>query len=98
MQGLENSNNNQTGIHNNNEWVINLSETTLTKGQELLLTKGPNYTLPPDNIPDVDYITVVESICPKLRNQDAHELRADINLLLRRSQVPKTNLTKQERI
>ena len=97
-QGLENSNNNKTGIHNNSKWVINLSKTALTKGQELLLAKGPNYALAPNNIPNVDYITADESICPKLRDQDAQELRADINSLPGRSQAPKRNLTKQERI
>ena len=98
MWGLENSNNNQTGIHNNSKWVIKLSKTALNKGQEPLLAKGPNYALVPDNIPNVDYITAVESICPKLRDQEAQELRVDINSLLRRSQAPKTNLTNQERI
>ena len=64
----------------------------------MLLAKGPNYALAPVNIPNVDYITVVESICPKLRDQKAQELRVDINSLLRRSKAPKANLTKQERI
>ena len=96
MQGLDNSNNIQTSIHNNSKWVINLSKTPLTKGQELLLAKGPNYALAPVNIPDVDYITVVESICSKLRDQEAQELRADINSFLRRSKAPKANLTKKK--
>ena len=97
MQGIQNSNNNQTGIHNNSKWVINLSTRTLTKGQELLSAKGPNFALASDNIPSVDYITAVKSICPKLRDQDAQELRADTNSLLRRSQTPKPNLTTQEK-
>ena len=35
MQGLEN-NNTQTGSYSNSTWVINLSKTPLTKGQESL--------------------------------------------------------------
>ena len=97
MQGLENSNNNQTNNNNNSKWVINLSKTPLTKGQESVLAKGPNFALAPDNIPSIDYITVVESVCPKPRDQDAQELRVDINSLLRRSHTPKPNLTKEER-
>ena len=67
MQGSEN-NNNQTGNYNNSKWVINLSKTTLTKGQESLLAKGPNFALAPYSIPSTDYITAVESIFHKLRD------------------------------
>ena len=37
-------------------------------------------------------------MCPKLKEEDAMELRADINSLLRKGKAPKPNLTKQERI
>ena len=37
-------------------------------------------------------------MCHKLKEEDAEELRADVNSLFRRSQVPKPNLTKQESI
>ena len=37
-------------------------------------------------------------MCPKLKEDDAMELRADINSLPRRAKVPKSNLTKQEKI
>ena len=37
-------------------------------------------------------------MCPKLKEEDAMELRADINSLLRKGKVPKPNLTKQERV
>ena len=94
--GIEN-NNNQTDSYNNSKWVINLSKMTLTKGQESLLAERPNFALAPYNIPSTDYITAVESICHKLRDQDTQELRADINSFLRRFQAPKPNLTKQER-
>ena len=46
----------------------------------------------------MDYITAIESVCPKLKEEDAMELRVDINSLLRKAKVPKDNLTKQERI
>ena len=70
----------------------------ITEAQESLLAKGPNFAITPVNIPNVDYITAIESVCPKLKEEDAMELRADINSLLRRAKVPKANLTKQERI
>ena len=51
----------------NRKWVINLSKTRLTEAQESLLAKGPNFAITPTNIPNVDYITAIESVCPKLK-------------------------------
>ena len=50
------------------------------------------------HIPNVNYITVVESMCLKLKEEDAMELRSDINALLRKTKAPKPNLTRQEGI
>ena len=49
-------------------------------------------------IPNVEYITAVESMCPKLREEEAMELRSDVNVLLRKAKAPKPNLTMQENI
>ena len=61
------SNNTHPQANNNNKWVINLSKTSLTEGQKSLLAKGPNFSMAPRHIPNVDYITAVESMCPKLK-------------------------------
>ena len=45
------------------------------------------------HIPNVNYITAIESVC-QLMEEDAMELREDVNSLLRRAKVPKANLTK----
>ena len=82
----------------NSKWVINLSKTRLTKAQESVLAKGPNYVITPIHIPNVDYITAIELVCPKLKEEDSMELRADVNSLLRKAKVPKANLTEQVRI
>ena len=79
----------------NNKWELNLSKTSLTDAKKTELAKGPNYALTPMHIPNVDYITALKSMCPKLKEDDAMELRADSNSLLRRVKVPKSNLTKQ---
>ena len=63
-----------------------------------MLAKGPNYAIIPSHIPNIDYITAIESMCPKLKEDDSIELRLDINSLLRKAKVPKSNLTKQEKI
>ena len=88
---------NNKNNNNNNKWVINLSKTSLTKAQESLLAKGPNFALAPSTFPSMEYIAAVESICSKLKKQDAEELRAEVNSLLKRMHTPKPNLTKQER-
>ena len=80
------------------EWVINLSSTNLTPSQKAVLAKGPNFAISPNNIPNFEYSTAIESMCPKLKEEDAMELRADINSLLRKGKTPKPNLTKEERI
>ena len=91
-----NSNNSQLQVETNSKWVINLSKTSLNKGQISILAKGPNFAIAPRHIPNIDYITAIESVCHKLKGEEAGELEADINSLLRRVQVPKPNLTKQE--
>ena len=69
-----------------------------TNGQESLLAKGPNFAIASNKIPNVNYTTAVESMCQKLKEEDAGEIKADINSLLIRLQVPKPSLSKQESI
>ena len=101
-QGLSDNgrdNNHQLeGSIDNNKWVINLSKTSLTEAQKAMLTKGPNYAITPSHIPNVDYITAIESMCPKLKEDDAMELRADINSLLGRAKAPQVQLNKTGKI
>ena len=66
-------------------WVINFSSKPLTQAQRSLLAKGPNFAVTPRHPPNLEYITAIESICTKLDQQDAEELRADINRVLRSS-------------
>ena len=94
-----NNNNNTNQSHNNNnKWVINLSKTSLTEGQKSVLAKGPNFSITPKYIPNVDCITAVESMCSKPKEEDAMELRLDMNALLRKAKAHKPNLTRQESI
>ena len=95
--GRDNNNQLEAAL-DNSTWVINLSKSRLTEAQESVLAKGPNYALTPTHIPNVDYITAIELVWPKLKEEEAMELRADVNSLLRKAKGHKTNLTKQERI
>ena len=86
-----NSNNSQSQVETNSKWVINLSKTSLNKGQISVLAKGLNFAIASKHIPNIDFITAIESLYHKLKEEDAGELRSDINSLLRRAQVPKSN-------
>ena len=50
----------------------------------------------PRQPPNLEYITAIEAGCTKLSQQDAEELSADINRVLRSSHPPKPNLTKTQ--
>ena len=50
----------------------------------------------PRDPPNLEYIMAIEAACTKLGLQDAEELRAEINRVLRSSQPPKPNLTKPQ--
>ena len=63
----------------NPNWIINLPSKPLTQAQRSVLAKGPNFAVSPRHPPNLEYITATESACTKLSQQDAEELRADIN-------------------
>ena len=96
--GNNNSINRQDRDRDLDKWVINLSNKELTPGQKSVLAKGPNYAITPKHLPKIDYITAIETISTKLKEQDTMELRAEVNSILRKGIAPKSNLTKQERI
>ena len=50
-----------------------------------LSAKGPNFAVTPRQPPNLEYIIAIEAACTKLSQQDAEELRADINRVLRSS-------------
>ena len=55
------------------------------------LAKGPNFVVSPKHPPDLEYITAItaiEATCTKLSQQDAEEIWAHINQVLRASQPP----------
>ena len=78
----------------NPKWVINLSSKPLTPAQRSVLAKGPNFAVTPRHPPNLEYITAIEATCTKLSQQDAEELRADINQVLRSSHPPNVTLPK----
>ena len=72
----------------NPKWVINLSSKPLTPAQRSVLAKGPNFAVTHKQPPNLEYITAIEAACTKLSQQDAEELRAEVNRVLRSSHPP----------
>ena len=90
-------NQDNTKSNSNSKWVINSSKVELTRAQRSLLEKGPNFAISPSNIPNLDYITAIETVGHKLKEEDAAELRGEINGILKKGKIPKPNLDKEER-
>ena len=63
----------------NPKWVINLSSKPLIPAQRSVLVKGPNFVVTSRHPLNLEYITAIEAAYTKLSQQDAEELRADIN-------------------
>ena len=98
-QVVRHGNDKQTSNSNiDSKWVINLSETELIQAQKSVLNKGPNYAVSPNNIPNLDNITAIETVCSKLKEEDVAKLRGEIDGILRKGKTPKPNLNKEERI
>ena len=72
----------------NPKLVVHLSSKPLTHTQRSVLAKGPNFVVTPRHPPNLEYIMAIESVCIKLGQQDAEELRTEINRVLRSSQPP----------
>ena len=72
----------------NPKWAINLSNKPLTPAQRSDLAKGPNFVVTPKQPPNLEYITAIEAACTKLSQQDAEDLRAEVNRVLRFSHPP----------
>ena len=78
------------------KWVVNLSS-PLTPAQVSLSSRGPNFALAPTNLPNVEFISVVKAACQRLTDQDAQELRVEVNILLTRTKLPKNNISREEK-
>ena len=98
------SNSNQAKVNLNSKcnsttskWVINLSSLPLTPAQVSLLSKGPNFSLLPNNPPNVEFISAIELACQKITEKDAQELRAEVNIMLRRAKPPNNNISREEK-
>ncbi|CAH2097401.1 unnamed protein product [Euphydryas editha] len=79
--------------------VINLSNASLDDTAINILAKGINFALTPKRIPYENVISSVEEtiVRNKIPVSDADTLRQDIAVILRKSKLPATNITTEER-
>ena len=82
----------------NPKWIINLSSKPLTPAQRSVLAKGSNFVVAPKQSPNLEYITAIEAAYTKLSQQDAEELMAEVNRVLRSPHSPKPNLAKAQNL
>ena len=78
------------------KWVINLSDTPLTKAQTRLLAHGPKFAIIPRHPPKEEYVASIEYACQKLNEGKAEELRVEIKNILKKNHPNKSNITKEE--
>ncbi|XP_047987680.1 uncharacterized protein LOC125227408 [Leguminivora glycinivorella] len=80
--------------------VVNLSQQELTIDMRSVLSKGLNFALTPSSLPVETIVANVEDAIVRNRvpHREAECLRQDVSSLLRRSKLPKPNISKQERL
>ena len=78
------------------KWVRNTSSKPLTEAQVKLLSHGPNYAVVPKKPPTIEYIAAIEKACASLQPGKAEELRGEVKANIKKMQLPKLNLTKEE--
>ena len=79
-------------------WVKNLSNRPLSKDEVNLLRKGGGFAVTPSELPIMDYITAIEQACRNLAKGEANCLRAEMIEDMEKAKLPKSNLTKRERL
>ena len=86
----------QTSDTSTSKWFKNLSDKPLTQAQTSLLAHGPNYTIIPKNPPKEEYIAAIEQACHKLKDGEADELRVEVKNILKKTHIPRSNISKEE--
>ncbi|XP_072039327.1 uncharacterized protein [Amphiura filiformis] len=93
-------NSGDSGLGSNSEkWVKNISDRDLTKDEVSVLAKGLNYAVVPESVPVAEFVTVTESAVSvgRLNPSDAETLRHKICETLCNTELPQSNITKDER-
>ena len=81
---------------NPNKCIINLYSTPLPQAPRIPFIQRAKLCCSTKKSHHLEYIASIESVCQKLDHQEARELRADINRVIRSFHPPKPNLIKEE--
>ena len=76
----------------------NISSTLLTKAQEKILLRGPNFAIVPKSPPVGECIASIKNACSQLRQGETEDLRGEIKTILKKIQCSKSNITREERM
>ena len=83
---------------NQEKWVMNLSNRSLTVSERSVLMKGLNFSVTPSKIPVADIIAATEHACSQLKDKSqAESLRSEVVRIVRKSKPPRSNISKEER-
>lgn len=77
--------------------VINLLPDPVDTPTRSLLSKGLNFAIPPKRIPVEEIICAVELAVKDMPHTRAEEIRQDVAVTLRKSKLPRYNLSREER-
>ena len=83
---------------NQEKWVINLSNRSLTVSERSVLVKGLNFSVTPSKIPVTDIIAATEHACSQLKDKSqAESLRSEGRKIVHKSKPPRSNISKAVR-
>ena len=77
--------------------VINHSKRVLTAVEEKVLALGLNFAVAPRRIPKEEIVQKLEPKLYHLPSEEASNIRVQVTEVLRQTQLPKSNLTKEEK-
>ncbi len=76
--------------------IINLTDKQLDPPTISALKKGLNFAVAPNRIPTEKIISGVEAAIRRIPTDTSEEIRQEIATIIRKSKLPKRNVTKQE--
>jgi hypothetical protein len=76
--------------------VVNMSSKPLDEPSKSVLRKGLNFAVTPNRFPMEDIICSVEAAITHLPTEAAEEIRQDVSCVLRKSKLPKPNISASE--
>lgn len=82
--------------NNNNKKVINISTYELIKDEIKVLSKGLNFAVAPNRIPNEEIICDIEEGIKYLNDEDKDKVRQECTIILDKAKLPKKNLSSEQ--